>query len=83
MLSHDLATTVVTERDRVIRDVLRSHARPARPSLLARVVALLGGARQARPGRRPGAASTRLADMGGAVSAVSARARDTHGQGAC
>jgi hypothetical protein len=83
MLSHDLATAVVAERDRVIRDALRSHVRPVRPSLLARTVALLSGARQSRPGRRPAGASTRLADMSGAVTAVSARARDTHGQGAC
>ena len=84
MLSHDLATTVVAERDRAIRAAVRAHLRPTRPSLAARTVSRLGAALRGRP-ERPTARSPRAIarELGDAVAGVSARAGDTHGQGAC
>jgi hypothetical protein len=77
MLSHDLATTFVAERDRVIREATRARTLPARPSVLARIVARLAVA--ARP--RPEAPVARPRPS--LVTGVSAGAGDTHGQGAC
>lgn len=84
MLSHDLAMTVVAERARAIRDVARARALPARPSLLARAVTRVAGALRPRPQPRAVRSPGTLArDLGGVVAGVSARAGDTHGQGAC
>ena len=84
MLSHDLATTLVAERDRVIRDAIRARALPARPSVLARAVARLAVAMRPYPEpRAPRSSGTIARELGGAVTGVSARAGDTHGQGAC
>jgi hypothetical protein len=81
MLHHDLATTFVADRDRAIREGLRAHALPGRPSIVARVRAWMGtlvGRPEPRVTRTPRAIAR---DLG--VAAVSASARDTHGQGAC
>jgi hypothetical protein len=84
MLSHDLATTLVAERDRAIRDALRMRALPARRSLIARAVARLAVAMRPYPEPRASRPRTTIArELGGAVTGVSARAGDTHGQGAC
>ena len=84
MLSHELATTVVAERDRAIRAAVRAHLRPTRPSLAARTMARLNAALRGHH-ERPAARSPRTIarELGEAVAGVSARAGDTHGQGAC
>jgi hypothetical protein len=84
MLTHDLAITLVAERERAIRDAIRSRGLPPRPSLVSRAWARLAGAMRPRGDRRA-SPSPRLTprDLGGAVTMVSARAGDTHGQGAC
>ena len=89
MLSHDLATTFVADRDRAIRDASRARIVPARPSLVARVVSRLASSLRPRtsPRPRPARGATRVpgarARELGAVTGVSARPGDTHGQGAC
>ena len=84
MLSHELATTVVAERDRAIRAAARAHLRPTRPSRAARTVARLGAALRGHPAPRTARSPRTIArELGGAVTGVSARAGDTHGQGAC
>ena len=84
MLSHDLAMTVIAERDRAIRAAARAHLRPSRPSLAARTVARLGAALGGRPEPRAARSPRAIArELGDAVAGVSARAGDTHGQGAC
>ena len=77
MLSHDLATTFVAERDRAIRDATRMRGLPSRPSRLSRLVARLAFTMRPRT-ERPSTRSARTL-----VAGVSARPGDTHGQGAC
>jgi hypothetical protein len=80
MLSHDLATTIVAERDRVIREAAHARRAPARPSafsrLLGRLAIRVDGGGAVRPRRVE-------SDPRVDVPRLSARARDSHGQGAC
>jgi hypothetical protein len=85
MLTHDLASTVVAERDRVIREAVRAHRAAARPSVISRLLGRLayamgGHSQTAHPQRTQRQALAR--ELGAAVPGVSARG-GSHGQRAC
>jgi hypothetical protein len=82
MLSHDLATTIVAERDRAIREAIRARRVSARPSVVTRIVARFADAMRALAGSAA-SRQTLPRERRGPVPRVSARAGGTHGQGAC
>ena len=85
MLGHELAVVVVADRERTTREALRvrrvTRRRPGSSSFRRALDAILGRPPAVAPPVRSARALAR--DLGGAVSAVSARPGDTHGQGAC
>jgi len=84
MLLLDHAAVMVADRERDIRDAARARRRPARPSYLARARDRLAEALRPASGRQVhGSPRTLARGFGESVNAASARAGDTHGQGAC
>lgn len=84
MLTHDLATVLLAERERAIRDAGRAHALAPRPSFVRRTVGRLALVVRRRPAQRSAHPTPGFAHGVGDVAAMaSPRTCDTHGQGAC
>jgi len=89
MFHLDHAVALVAERERDIREAARARQLPARFSFLTRARKRLAAVLLSMPEpptpERPSSRSPRVLGRGfeEAVSTVSARACDTHGQGAC
>lgn len=84
MLTPELAAALMAERDRDIRDAARARRLSARPSVASRARARLAAALHPADVHTPSRAPRALGrELGEAVSVISARSGDTHGQDAC
>jgi hypothetical protein len=84
MLLIDHAAAIQADRERDIRAAARARMVASRPSIVARIRARIVARGRTEPTRPVTRSPRTLArELGDAVSAVSARASDTHGQGAC
>jgi hypothetical protein len=84
MLQLDHAAVIVADRERDIAEAARARQRPVRPSYVARARDRLAEVLRPASGRQVHRSPRTLArGFGKSVNAASARAGDTHGQGAC